>query len=167
MFEFVKVSDVKSPERGTSGSAGIDFFIPNDFNGCWLDPGKSILIPSGIHVKFPKEKVLIFFNKSGIASKLGLDVMACVIDSDYEGQVHINLVNTHNSNPVRLEPGMKIVQGILLDCDFSQPTESKLSLEDFYANSNSERGDGGFGSTDKISEVVEEMKYKKKTNKTK
>lgn len=30
MFEFVKTRDVKSPVRGTSGSAGIDFFVPND-----------------------------------------------------------------------------------------------------------------------------------------
>ena len=31
-MRFLKIRDVKSPERGTEKSAGIDFFIPNDFN---------------------------------------------------------------------------------------------------------------------------------------
>lgn len=76
---------------------GIDFFIPNDINffklppffegssivtidgkECLLFAQERILIPSGIHVKIPEGFALIFFNKSGIGSKLGLDFLACV-----------------------------------------------------------------------------------------
>ena len=56
---------------------------------------------------------------------------------------------------------MKIVQAVLFDCDLSMPVESTLSLDEFYSNVVSERGIGGFGSTDKkdeefISDIIEE-----------
>ena len=77
-IEFVKVRDVKTPNRGTSESAGLDFFIPNDYIGFALEPQKDVLIPSGIHVKFPSGYVLKAYNKSGVATKLKLILGACV-----------------------------------------------------------------------------------------
>jgi len=78
VIEFVKVKDVKSPNRGTSLSAGLDFYVPNDYTTLTIEPNKSVLIPSGIHVKMDPEYVLIAFNKSGIASKKSLIIGACV-----------------------------------------------------------------------------------------
>ena len=45
-----------------------------------IKPGQSVLIPSGIHVKVPDGYALIYFNKSGVASKKHLHVGACVVD---------------------------------------------------------------------------------------
>ena len=57
-----KIKDVKTPTRGTSKSAGFDFYIPNDFNlgeNFNLLPQKSINIPSGIICEVPDGYALI------------------------------------------------------------------------------------------------------------
>ena len=149
---FSKTRDVKDPQRGTSGSAGIDFFIPNDWNDgkefC-MHPGDSVLIPSGIKVFMPEGYALIAFNKSGIASKKSIDVLACVIDNDYSGEVHINLINV-GKFPRDLNPGMKITQFILLPVEFCSLMETDYdSLIKAHEMRSMERGSGGFGSTGK------------------
>lgn len=154
-LHFVKVTEVKTPERGTGESAGIDFFIPDNMSGhlnfkpkfqkLWVKPGESILIPSGIHVKIPKGWALVATNKSGIATKKGLSVGACLIDSDYQGQVHIHLFNTTNE-PIALREGEKVVQFVLTEVALVQPQEFH-TIDRLYAEAESERGTGGFGST--------------------
>ena len=92
-MKFLKTRDVKDPNRGTPQSAGIDLFIPNDFTPQFIKPGDSILIPSGLKINVPKDHVFIMMNKSGVAVKKHLDVGACVIDEDYQGEIHIHLIN--------------------------------------------------------------------------
>jgi len=147
MLRIAKVRDVKTPERGTEQSAGVDFFIPNDFEATVVAPEGKILIPSGVHIDLVgsglENMALVFFNKSGIASKLGFLVGACVVDADYQGEVHINLINA-SDKAIRLEPGQKIIQGLLLQVAYEDVVE--LAIEDLY-QVESERGAGGFGST--------------------
>ena len=144
MFKFVKVREVASPERGTSDSAGLDFFIPNDAFGAYaLGPGQSLKIPSGIKLVIPEGYCLQFVNKSGWGSK-GLFVGACLVDSDYRGEVHLDIHN-FSKNPIALKAGMKIVQGILLPVPNGNPIE--IDHEEFSVFENTERGSGGFGST--------------------
>ena len=50
-IKFIKIREVKTPAYGTDGSAGIDFFVPEDFKPHHLTPGNGILIPSGIKTK--------------------------------------------------------------------------------------------------------------------
>jgi dUTP pyrophosphatase len=163
MIQFTKIRDVKSPQRGTSQSAGIDFFVPErtpEFirvlqeknprcaqhgDKFVIRPNDHILIPSGIKVRIPEGTALIAFNKSGVASKLGLDVGASVIDQDYRGEVHISLTNT-TQEPVSFECGQKIIQFILLPVYFDNVEEVE-SEEVLYSGTVSERGEGGFGST--------------------
>lgn len=142
---FVKTRDVRSPERGTSKSAGIDFFVPNDFVECMLNPGDRILIPSGIKVRVPTGYALIFHNKSGVGSNLGLDRLAEVVDEDYQGEVHLNVVNTGLTS-VFITPGMKLLQGLVIAINYCMPAEYE-SAEALYADHDSDRGEGGFGST--------------------
>lgn len=54
------------------------------------------MIPSGIKMKVMPGYALVFMNKSGVGAKQQLDVLASVVDEDYEGEVHINLVNNGN-----------------------------------------------------------------------
>lgn len=68
----------------------------------------------------------------------------CVVDADYEGEVHLSLINT-NSHPVALSFGMKILQFIVLPVNMCTAEEKPKS--ELYINSKSVRGDGGFGST--------------------
>ena len=90
-----RIRDVKLPTRGTTGSAGIDFYFPNDYpeSLCTVEPGERFFIPSGIKANVPEGQALIAFNKSGVALKQGLSVGACVVDSDYQGEIHLHLIN--------------------------------------------------------------------------
>ena len=159
MIRYTKTRKVKSPSRGTDFSAGIDFFVPDDFNTQILEPGSDILIPSGIIMEIPQHCMLIGVDKSGIASsylakvRCGMDakrpdmntslvVGAKLIDADYSGEIHIHLINT-GKNPVQIVPGMKVAQFVLVPVFYDDCIEvSKESLL-FPAG----RGAGGFSST--------------------
>jgi len=169
-MKIVKVRNVKTPHRGTPGSAGLDFFVPefdqkfkDDFKAknptvdirfdidinsecIELKPHTRVLIPSGVHVKFPKSYALIAFNKSGVSVKTGLDHGAEVVDDDYQGEIHLSLVNTSLEN-VLIKPNDKIIQFILIPVLIEDVFEL-TSLDELYP-AKSERGTGGFGSTNK------------------
>ncbi len=140
-----KTREVKTPTRGTDGSAGIDFYVPDNYpaNLCTVDPGERLFIPSGIRADVPDGYALIAFNKSGVALKKGLDVGACVVDSDYQGEIHLHLFNT-TTEPQTIEPGQKLVQFLLVPVDHC--AIELVSDSELFSNT-SERGEGGFGST--------------------
>lgn len=165
-FGFVKTRDVKSPERGTEKSAGIDFFIPNDITaddirGVESDiPGEdwvlregdieifsnaSITLPLGVKVRCPDGYSMLFVNKSGVASKKGLIVGACLIDEDYTGIVHLNIINTTEES-VFISLGQKAIQGILVETNAFPIIEYKAE-NNMYDRFETGRGSGGFGST--------------------
>ena len=126
MIKYIKTRDVKNPER-EGRNAGIDLFVPNDlseFDGMNLEKGymklkhsESCNIPSGIKFKIPKNNCLVAFNKSGIASKYNLLVGANVIDENYTGEVHINLINV-GTRDVYIYQGMKIIQLVLVKQEY-------------------------------------------------
>jgi dUTP pyrophosphatase len=142
-MEITLVRDVKVPERGTSESAGLDFFVPSDFNEIVLRDGDSIKIPSGVKMRLPPGKAGEFVNKSSHGAK-GLRVGACLVDSDYRGEVHLDV---HYNGPYtfKIKPGMKIVQMVIYDVDLTVP--KVLTNEAFSKYENTERGIRGFGST--------------------
>ena len=142
---FCKVRDVKSPAKAYPFDAGFDFFIPNDYGRRILPPGFDILIPSGIKVIVPEGYALIAKNKSGVATKQKLRTGAAVVDTGYSGEVHIHLFNDGPIDVV-LDGGMKIVQFVLVKIGTHQSCE--ISQEEYEERMNqSERGEGGFGST--------------------
>lgn len=145
-MKFYKLRDVKSPTRGTSQSAGIDLYIPNDFGYRTLAPGESILIPAGIKVNVPEGYAFIAFNKSGIATKKHLAVGACVIDEDYQGEIHIHVYNYSNNESITINSGEKIIQCVLLSVNYAS-VEVVESENHLWEGKETERGEGGFGST--------------------
>ena len=145
IVKFIKIRPVKTPSRGTPKSVGVDFYIPDDFKATQLQPNEDILIPSGIKVCIPEGFCLVAKNKSGVATKLKLDIAACVIDEDYQGEIHLHVYN-FSKKITQLSAGMKLAQFLLLPayyCDW-QETENASSL---YSGMLSFRGEGGFGST--------------------
>jgi dUTP pyrophosphatase len=150
-LKFVKVRDVKSPSRGTENSAGIDFYVPNDFipeNSICdyrvINPGGCVIIKSGIHVKIPKGYVLIVKNKSSVAVTKFLFVGACVIDEDYQGEILLHVVNV-GTYPAYIRSGEKIVQMLLLPAYYTEIDEID-NLQDLY-DEKTNRGEGCLGST--------------------
>jgi len=155
-IQYIKTRDVKNPER-KGRNAGIDLFVPNDlteFDGMdtikghiRLKHSESCNIPSGIKFKIPKDHCMIAFNKSGIASKYSLLMGACVIDENYTGEVHINLINT-GLKDVYIYSEQKIIQLILIKQNYLTLEEVKNETEIFDESDFKERGEKGFGSTD-------------------
>jgi len=161
-MKFLKTRKVKSPTRGTSQSAGIDFFIPDEWNEglpYQLGPGERLLIPCGLKLSIPTGHALIAFNKSGVATKKGVIVGACVVDEDYQGEVHLSIINTNNSSEsfssgsayaidsgyVEINPGEKLMQFILVPVNYANPKEV-TEIEELHPTK-TKRGSGGFGST--------------------
>tara|TARA_B100000700_G_scaffold229264_1_gene253426 strand:- start:1648 stop:2091 length:444 start_codon:yes stop_codon:yes gene_type:complete len=144
-MKIAKIRDVKTPTRGTPGSAGIDFYVPNDYpeNLRTIAPSERFFIPSGIKANVPEGYALIAMNKSGVALKKSLMVGACVVDSDYQGEIHLHLINVGNQI-VKVNPGDKLTQFLLVPVDHSQIEE--VDENDLF-NKQSTRGSGGFGST--------------------
>ena len=161
-MKFLKLYDVKSPTRGTSVAAGIDFFVPENTEefikafkeknptveiteeGITLKAHERVNIPSGVKAEVPDGYALIAFNKSGVSLKYGLDVGATVVDQDYEGCIHLSLINTSNET-VKIGYGQKIIQFVLIPMNYEMPEE--VFTEEELFTRNSERGDGAFGST--------------------
>ena len=114
-------------------------------NNIYIAPHEAIIIPTGIKSKFGQELALIANNKSGIATKKQLIFGASVIDCSYQGEWHINLINTSDHYQT-LEFGQKAVQFIphLIS---TEPVEIvDLPEEEFYTEKTS-RGEGWQGST--------------------
>jgi dUTPase len=164
--------DVKAPVRDF-GNAGVDFFIPNynetfteafkakndDYNAflCTNEDGQIVVrimphgrvnIPSGIRSFISPNVALEAHNKSGIATKYGLVFGASTVDANYQGIIHISLINT-TKHSVDIPLGMKVVQFIprLIDTSAIE-VYNDISFEEFYKDFEfSNRGEGAFGST--------------------
>src|SRR5574343_58143 len=112
-IKIYKTRKVKTPIVSTVGSAGIDFFIINDFPTTIIKPHSDLNIESGIKCIIPNGWCLLAVNKSGIALNYKLQVGACLIDSDYTGELHLHVYNYSNSD-IQITGGMKLVQFIVL-----------------------------------------------------
>lgn len=159
-MKVAKVRDVKTPERGTAKSAGIDFFVPNDFVEKVLPPQCDILIPSGIKAQVPEDFMLMAAEKSGVVTSKNAAIDAGrtpkptaynsiiilgakIVDEDYQGEIHIHLINV-GDDCVAIKPGTKIAQFILVPVSYD---DIEVVPEDQLFSEVSDRGDGGFGST--------------------
>lgn len=159
-MKIAKVRDVKTPERGTAKSAGIDFFVPNDFVEKVLPPRRDMLIPSGIKAQVPEGFMLMAAEKSGVVTSKEACIFigrtpkptafdsivilgAKIVDEDYQGEIHIHLINV-GRKPVVISPGTKIAQFILVPVSYENV---EVVPEDQLFSEVSDRGEGGFGST--------------------
>lgn len=158
-MKITKIREVKTPTRGTECSAGLDFYVPAGMKLSML-PGDDVLIPSGIKVEVPHGYALIAHNRSSMATSTralkyaGLKgnsnstrgcvvVGACVVDEDYQGEIHIHLINVGRCAETIIA-GMKVAQFVLTPVSY-EGVEVVDEKELF--NQATERGKGGFGST--------------------
>ncbi len=125
------------PQRGHTTDAGLDVFAIE--NGC-VNPGKDGLVRTGISMAIPDGWVAIVKEKSGRATKNKITIGACVIDSDYRGELLIHLFNNDPDLPFTYGIGEKIAQLVIFPCWCGVPEEVD-ELND------TERGDGRMGST--------------------
>lgn len=109
-------------------------------------PGAHVAIPSGIKTIIPQGLAMMMVNKSGVATKLKLDHSACLIDSEYRDELIFCFFNHNHIDPVKIEPGMKITQGLIVPVMNLKLSECLNCVYDDIVKSSGDRG-GGFGSS--------------------
>ena len=133
----------KMPSRGSSDAAGYDLYAAIK-ERVGIRPHETVKVGTGLSFELPEGTFAAIFARSGIATKRGLRPANCVgiCDSDYRGEYIVALHNDTEESQF-IEPGERIAQMILLpyiEMEFNEVDEL----------SNSERGEGGFGSTGKL-----------------
>ncbi len=134
-------------EKATKGSSGYDLYWSNDIGSeRMLDPGEGVLLNTGVYLEMEEGYEAQVRPRSGLTTK-GLVVMLGTIDSDYRGQIKVNMKNLSNSP--------KLIQVTENSKAIAQLVFSKVEHPAFTVVSNkeslseSERGSQGFGSTDR------------------
>ena len=137
------------PTRGNPSDAGLDvYFSPKTREAVTIEPGQSVILPTGLKFGVPHGYMLEVKNRSSVASKRSLIVGACVVDSGYDGEVFVNLHNIGNETQV-VEPHTKIAQVVMTPVvSFRAMETTNPNLYDWYPITISDRGEGALGSTD-------------------
>lgn len=134
----------KTPTSGSEFSAGYDLCSIEEYN---LKPMERHLFTTGIFIAIPAGVYGRIAPRSGLASKNGIDVMAGVIDSDYTGEIKVLLINLGDTE-MRISAGDKIAQIIF-------ERISNAEFIDVNELPKTSRGEGGFGSSDKVVKLEE------------
>ncbi len=131
------------PTYGTEYSAGADMYACID-TPVIIEPGKTILIPTGLALEIPEGYAGLIYARSGLATKKGIAPAnkVSVIDSDYRGEIRIPLHN-HSDEAVTIDVAERIAQIIFTPY-------LKVAFEESDSLSDTERGLGGFGSTGRL-----------------
>ncbi len=130
------------PAYQTAHAAGLDLIAAvADDAPLTLEPGRSALVPTGLHIALPEGFEAQVRPRSGLAAKHGVTVLNApgTIDADYRGEIGVLLIN-HGQAPFVVRRGERIAQLVIAKVEQAlwQPVET---LPD------SARGSGGFGST--------------------
>lgn len=130
--------NVPTPTYATSGSAGIDLYATISVRT--IEPEQVVTANTGIAVSIPKGYVGLIMPRSGLGTKgLVLGNLTGVIDSDYRGEIILQLWNRSNT-PILIENLDRVAQMLIVPV--AQPTIEVVDELD-----TTERGDKGFGST--------------------
>ena len=130
------------PTYGTEYCAGADLYACLEAPVI-IEPGKTVLIPTGLAMELPNGYVGLIFARSsmGVKRDLAPANKVGVIDSDYRGEFMVALHN-HGSQQQRVENGERIAQLVIAPV-FTPGFREVEELSD------TARGTGGFGSTGK------------------
>lgn len=138
--------DCLLPIKAHVGDAGFDVLTQEDFI---LQPKDVRRIPLGFAIQIPHNYVAIVSERSGHAFKDGIFTMGNIIDSTYRGEIHAILFKLGGCWK-HFFRGDKIAQLLIMPCY----TGTSYTVVDQL--SETERGVGGFGSTDP--EILEAVK---------
>ena len=128
------------PQRGSAMAAGMDLYA---LDGVTVEAGKTAIVHTGIALAIPEGYAGFIYARSGIATKRSLAPAnkVGVIDADYRGEIMVALHN-HGDVAQSVEAGERIAQMVIAPF---LAVELRLS----ETLDETERADGGFGSTGK------------------
>ena len=140
---FRKVSELAHiPTRGSEKAAGYDLYAALA-EPVRIAPHETVKIDTGLQFELPDGYFAAIYARSGLAAKEGLRPANCtgVCDSDYRGNYIVAMHNDSEETRI-VEPGERIAQMVVI------PYLS-VTFEESDTLTDTERGDGGFGSTGK------------------
>lgn len=132
--------DLPLPKYATDGSAGMDIYAAV-IEAVEIAPGAVVLVPTSLAISLEHGFECQVRSRSGLAIKNGVFALNSpgTIDSDYRGEIKIILAN-FGKEPFFVQRGDRIAQLIVARYE-------KIDWELVDKLSDSERGEGGFGST--------------------
>lgn len=130
------------PEYATQHAAGLDLKANID-EPITLKPLQRELIATGLFIELPVGFEAQIRPRSGLAFKNGITVLNSpgTIDADYRGEVKVLLVNLSDSDFV-INDGERIAQMVVAK-------HEQINWRSVDALGDTDRGEGGFGSTGK------------------
>lgn len=150
----INKSKNQMPNYATDGASGLDIrcnletvecsvLLPNGKRVLPIQPMQRIMIDTGLHFEVPRGYEGQLRIRSGISTKYGISLINGVgtIDSDYRGEVRVPVINLSDKVYI-LEDGERIAQLII-----APYLKEVVVGVDVLSDTN--RGDGGFGSTGK------------------
>jgi dUTP pyrophosphatase len=134
--------DLPLPAYQTNQAAGMDLYAAVEAT-ITLQPGSSLLIPTGLAMAIPDDHEAQVRPRSGLAAKHGVTVLNTpgTIDADYRGEVKVILINLGPA-PFEIQRGERIAQMVIAPVTRADMIE----VDDLPDTA---RGEGGFGSTGK------------------
>lgn len=134
----VNKSNHRLPEYATAGAAGMD--LKADILEPVILPARgSVVIPTNIHIQLPEGYEAQVRGRSGLAFKYDIISHLGTIDADYRGAIGVKLFN-FSDNDFVVQPGERIAQLVIAKYE-------KVEWEEVPTLDETERGEGGFGST--------------------
>jgi dUTP pyrophosphatase len=130
------------PQQQSVGAAGLDLAAAlADGETLELRPGQRTLVPCGFALALPAKYEGQVRPRSSLAAKHGVTVLNApgTIDADYRGEVKVILIN-HGDEPFTIRRGDRIAQLVVAPV-------TTVSMAEVEALDETERGEGGFGST--------------------
>lgn len=139
-IKIINKSKNEIPKYQTVNSAGVDIRASLD-EDLVLKAGEFKLVSTGIYLEIPSSYEVQIRARSGLSIKHGIGLVNGIgtIDSDYRGEIKVPLIN-FSKEDFTIENGMRIAQMVLSKYE-------KIEFEEVDELSDSERRDGGFGST--------------------
>ena len=126
-----------TPQYMTDGAACFDIQSAEDYT---FHPNELHVVGSGLRCEIPEGWAMLVFARSSLGLKrLIIPNSVGVIDSDYRGEIKVPLLYL-GDEPISIQAGQRIAQGMLVKFD-------KAIFERRENLSETERGEGGFGST--------------------
>ena len=132
--------DINLPKYETEGSSGMDLAAHIE-NSVQIEPGNTVMVPTGIAVSIRKNFEIQIRPRSGLAARNKISVLNTpgTIDSDYRGEIKVILINL-GGKTFTVEKGSRIAQMVLCPIVKARIKEVESLSETF-------RGSSGFGST--------------------
>lgn len=138
-----KHPDAMTPKYMTAGAACFDIFALVEGEPIVIKPGQAVAIRTGIAVEIPVGWRLDAFGRSGLwfKNRVKLGNGVAKIDNDFRGEIMISLQNCGTDDFI-VKHHDRIAQGelnVVTRVEFDECSVEELS--------ETERGDGGLGST--------------------